>query len=145
VQNRYGRAEETGGDRVDEKHLQSVPLFGGLGRRERRAVAQRADEIDVAEGTKLAREGEFAYEFFVIREGTADVIHDDECIAKLRPGDFFGEVGIFASERRTATVTATSAMDLIVLTAGSLRAVDRENPGVHERLREAIDSRYSQD
>jgi cAMP-dependent protein kinase regulator len=130
---------------MEEKELRGVPLFAGMDKKHRRALAQRADAIDVKEGTTLAREGEFAYEFFVIQEGTADVIHDGECIAELRPGDFFGEVGIFASERRTATVTATAPMELIVLTAGALRAADRENPGVHERLREAIDARYAQD
>ena len=128
---------------MDEKHLEAVPLFAGLGRKQRRAVAQRADEIDVSAGTKLAREGEFAYEFFVIRDGTADVMHDGESIAQLGPGDFFGEVGVFASERRTASVTATSDMELIVLTSGDLRAIDREYPGVHQQLADAIDSRYA--
>jgi CRP-like cAMP-binding protein len=128
---------------VDEKHLESVPLFAGLGRKERRTVAQLADEIDVGEGTKLAREGDFAYEFFVIRDGTAEVTHEGEQLAELGPGDFFGEVGIFASERRTADVTATSPMDLIVLTPGALRAIDREHPEVHAKICDAIDSRYA--
>jgi CRP-like cAMP-binding protein len=129
---------------VDEKHLESVPLFAGLDRKKRRAVAQRADEIDVSEGTKLAREGDFAYEFFIIRDGTAEVSHEGEPLAELGPGDFFGEVGVFASERRTATVTASSDMDLIVLTSGALRAIDREHPEVHRQIIQAIDARYAE-
>ena len=129
---------------MDEKHLVAVPLFADLHKKERKALAQRADEIDVAEGTVLAREGDFAYEFFVIREGTADVTHDGETVAKLVPGDFFGEVGIFASERRMASVTATSPMDLIVLTSSAMRAIDREFPAVHDRIAQAIHARFGE-
>jgi CRP/FNR family transcriptional regulator, cyclic AMP receptor protein len=128
---------------MDEKRLKSVPFFGALGRRERKTLARFADEIDVPEGQRLAREGEFAHEFFVIEQGTAEVTHDDEAIARLGPGDFFGEVGIFASERRMATVTALSPMELIVLTSGALRTVRREHPEVAERLRKAIDERFA--
>jgi CRP/FNR family transcriptional regulator, cyclic AMP receptor protein len=128
---------------MDHNRLRSVPLFAGLGKKECKALAQRADEIDIPEGKRLAREGDFAYEFFVREKGTAEVTHDGECIAELGPGDFFGELGVLASERRMATVTATSPMDLIVLTSGALRAVNREHPQVAERLRAAIDERFA--
>jgi CRP/FNR family transcriptional regulator, cyclic AMP receptor protein len=128
---------------MDEKRLRSVPFFGGLDKRECRTVARLADEIDIPEGQRLAREGEFAHEFFVIEEGTAEVDHEGETIAELGPGDFFGEIGILATERRMATVTATSPMELIVLTSGALRTVRREHPEVAERLRKAIDERFA--
>jgi CRP/FNR family transcriptional regulator, cyclic AMP receptor protein len=128
---------------MDEKHLKSVPFFGALGKNERQTLSQITDEIDVPDCQSLAREGEFAYEFFVIQDGTAEVTHEGETIAQLGPGDFFGEVGILATERRMATVTATSPMALIVLTRGALRTVRREHPGVAERLRQAIDERYA--
>jgi CRP/FNR family transcriptional regulator, cyclic AMP receptor protein len=126
---------------MDDKHLESVPLFAGMGKKERRVLASRADEIDIPEGKTLAKEGDFAYEFFVIEKGTAEVTHGDERLAELGPGDFFGEVGVLASERRVATVTATSAMELIVLTGQALRAIDREYPHVHQQLEQAIKQR----
>ena len=128
---------------MDESHLTSLSLFGSLSKGERRQIAQFADELDCKEGTQLVEEGSFAYEFFVIEQGTADVTHDGERIAQLGPGDFFGELGVLASERRTATVTATSAMELIVLTSGALRTVRREHPQVAERLRKAVDERFA--
>jgi CRP/FNR family transcriptional regulator, cyclic AMP receptor protein len=126
---------------MDPKHLESIPLFAGLGKKERRVLSSLADEIDIPEGRELAKEGSFAYEFFVIEKGTAAVTHGDERVAELGPGDFFGEVGVLASERRIATVTATSPMELIVLTARALREIDREHPDVHGRLVEAIEQR----
>jgi len=70
---------------MDESQLASIDLFSSLSRRERREIANRAEEIDVAAGTHLVREGEFAYEFFVIREGSADVLREGEHIADLGP------------------------------------------------------------
>jgi CRP-like cAMP-binding protein len=75
---------------MDESELRSIPLFQSLTSEERRAIAPHADEIDVPEGTELVRQGEFAYEFFVIEEGTAEVNRDGEHVAELGPGDFLG-------------------------------------------------------
>ena len=128
---------------MDEKQVRSVPLFASLSKKGSQALAQKADEIDMPEGKQLAREGEFAYEFFVIADGTAEVTHDGEHVASLGPGDFFGEIGILASERRTADVVATSPMRLIVLTSRAFRDLKRESPSVCELIRAAIDERYS--
>jgi CRP-like cAMP-binding protein len=130
---------------LDEKRLKTVPLFARLGKKERRALALRADEVDVPEGRTLAREGEFAYEFFVIEQGTAEVTRDGKHLGELGPGDFFGEIGILAQERRMATVTATSAMELIVLTSGAFRALDREEPDLAQRFRRTIEQRLGRD
>jgi CRP-like cAMP-binding protein len=128
---------------MDEKRVRSVPLFASLSKRGSRALAQQADEIDVPEGRRLAREGEFAFEFFVITDGTAEVTHDGEHVATLGPGDFFGEIGIVAAERRTADVVATSPMSLIVLTSRAFNSLRSASPSVCELIRAAIDERYS--
>jgi CRP-like cAMP-binding protein len=131
---------------MDESRLKyASPLFTGLGKRERKALAMRADRIDIPEGKQLAREGDFAYEFFVIMEGTAEVTHGSDHVRDLGPGDFFGEIGILASERRTATVTATSPMEVIVMTSQALRQLNREEPDVARRLKQAIDERLAAD
>src|ERR687885_453322 len=59
---------------MDEKALKSIPLFASLSRSERRQVASWTDEVDVTEGKALVKEGEFAYEVFIIEEGTAEVV-----------------------------------------------------------------------
>lgn len=126
---------------MDERQLGSSPLFAGLSKKERRALATRIDTIDVAEGKQLAREGEFAYEFFVIVEGKAGVTHGDDHVADLGPGDFFGEMGILSSDRRVATVTASSSMLVMVMTAQALRSLRAEEPLVAQRLEVAIQQR----
>ena len=130
---------------MEERRLKSAPLFAGLGKKERRALAARTDEIDVPAGQQLAREGEFAYEFFVIEKGTAEVTHGNEHLADLGPGDFFGEMGVLGHKRRGATVTATSPMEVIVMTEQALRSLNREEPQVAQRLEEAMEERLAAD
>jgi CRP/FNR family transcriptional regulator, cyclic AMP receptor protein len=126
---------------MDEARLKAIPLFAGLKRKERRSVAQQADEVDIEPGRKLVREGDFAYEFFAIEEGTADVRRGDQYLAELGPGDFFGEMGLIEDAVRNASVTATSPMRVLVLTGSAFRHIDREHPEVSKQIRKAIEQR----
>lgn len=130
---------------MDEKRLRSVPLFAGLGKRERREVAKLIDEIDIPAGRVLAREGEIAYQFFLIEQGSAEVSQNGEAVGQLGPGDYFGEIGVLGTERRTATVTASSDMELAVLTDFALRSLNREQPEIGRQLRETIEQRLAED
>jgi CRP-like cAMP-binding protein len=126
---------------MDEHSLRSVPLFESLSSDERRTIAQHADEIEVPEGTELVRQGEFAYEFFVLEEGTADVVRDGELVAELGPGDFLGEMGIVGKVVRNATVVTTSPARAIVMTEQAFRSMRTLNPAVAERIEAAVKER----
>jgi CRP-like cAMP-binding protein len=126
---------------MDESELRSIPLFESLTSEERRAIAPHADEIEAQEGTELVRQGEFAYEFFVIEEGTAEVLRDGERIAELGPGDFLGEMGIVGKVVRNATVVTTSPARVIVMTEQALRSMARTNPAVADRITAVVEER----
>jgi CRP/FNR family transcriptional regulator, cyclic AMP receptor protein len=128
---------------MDPREVQSIPLFAGLSKDDQKVVAQYADEVDVPAGKVLAEEGRLAYEFFAIRDGTADVTLGGQHAATLGPGDFFGEIGLLGGERRVASVVATSPMSLVVLTGSQLRAIDSRMPGVAERIRSAMAQRIA--
>ena len=126
---------------MDESRLRSIGLFESLSRDARQTVAQHADEIDVDEGTQLVRQGEFAYEFFVLEDGSADVTRDGERIAELGPGDFLGEMGIVRQTVRNATVVTTSPARVIVMTSQDFRAMQRSNQAVASQIEAAVDER----
>jgi CRP-like cAMP-binding protein len=130
---------------MEPHELKSVALFSSLTPDQLRFVAQQADTIDVPAGKQLATEGRFAYEFFVIEDGTAEVTREGAPIATLGPGDFFGEIGLLEAERRTASVVASSPMRLVVLTGGAFKWIEREMPGVAARVREEIARRLEAD
>jgi CRP/FNR family transcriptional regulator, cyclic AMP receptor protein len=123
---------------MDERSLRSIPLFASLSRDERARVASCSDEVDVRQDEVLVLEGAFAYEFFVIREGTAEVRRKGEHVAQLGPGDFLGETGALTKTRRNASVIAQCPMRVIVMTARDLRIIDHEIPVVAQQLRDAI-------
>jgi CRP-like cAMP-binding protein len=126
---------------VDDARLKDLDLFSELSRRERRELAKYADELDIPEGRELVSQGDWAYEFFVIESGRAEVIRDGKHIADLGPGDFLGEMGLVAHATRNATVTARSPMSVVVMTAPAFRGMERSIPSVAGRIREAVEER----
>jgi CRP-like cAMP-binding protein len=126
---------------MDPKHLNEIPLFAGLSKDQRGEVARVADEIDIEAGKRLVSEGRFGYEFFVISNGTAEVVRGEEHIADLGPGDFFGEMALLGDTTRNADVVASSAMTAMVMTDSAFRSLARKMPEVAEEIREACKRR----
>ncbi len=130
---------------MDASRLQGIRLFSGLSKKELEQLAQWTDEISIREGQELATEGRFAHEFFVIEDGSAEVLQGDRRIAELGPGDFFGEIALLETERRTATVRATTPMEVIVMFAREFKRMERELPAVADRVHSAIRARLDSD
>jgi CRP-like cAMP-binding protein len=127
---------------MDVAKLDGLQLFDGLSTQELEVIARHAVEIDVPEGTELVRDAELAWDFYVIKEGSADVRHGPTQLATLGAGDFFGEIGVLASDRRrTASVVTTSPVKAIRLTTHQLRMIADEFPAIAERLRAAVADR----
>ena len=127
---------------MDKARLRDIPLFADLSDDDLDVVTAFAQEKSVSEGEELVREGDFAYEFMIIEEGSAEVSRDGETLATLGPGDFFGETGVMAKEMRSATVRATSRMMLLVLTSFDLKRLQKL-PGINEKIEQAVNSRSS--
>ena len=123
--------------------IKKVPLFEACSKHELEQVASAADEIDLAEGKELMREGDRGREFFVILEGTADVTQGGEKINSLGPGDFFGEIALISDVPRTATVTSTSPLRSLVVTARSFQRLVEESPEIQRKVLEAAVARLN--
>jgi CRP/FNR family transcriptional regulator, cyclic AMP receptor protein len=104
-------------DSMDAKTtlLGRVPLFAHLGGRSLERVASLVDEVDVAAGTELTREGALAGEFFIISDGSVEIRRAGAIVRSLGPGDFLGEIALIDGGRRSATATTTSPCHLLVL------------------------------
>jgi CRP-like cAMP-binding protein len=126
---------------MNRDRLKHVPFFSKLKKKELDLVAMHADELDVPAGKVLTKQGDLGDEFFVIEAGSAEVVRDRERINELGPGDFFGEMALLEDDRRNATVTATTPMELIVMTRSSFRSIDKTMPHVHKSVQEAIEQR----
>ena len=122
---------------MDADHLNGIALFDRLNKHQREEVARQADEIDVEAGKRLVSEGRFGYEFFVIENGTAEVVRGTEHLADLGPGDFFGEMALLGDTTRNADVVASSPMTAMVMTDSAFRSLARKMPEVADEIRAA--------
>jgi CRP-like cAMP-binding protein len=121
--------------------IKRAPLFSQCSKREFEAISGIADEIDLKEGKELTRQGKPGREFFVLVEGTADVIKNDRKVSTLKAMDFFGEIALIHQSPRTATVKATSPVRALVITDRNFRRLMAEQPEIQRKVLEALAER----
>jgi len=119
-------------DRIDL--LKKVPLFSGLSRRDLTLIVRETERVDADQGKVLARQGGLGREFFLIVDGSARVERDGKVIARLGPGDFFGEMSLIDKKPQSARVTAETPIDLLVIDTGSFRHLLDTVPGLQRKI-----------
>ena len=125
--------------------LKRAPLFSGCSKSELRALASSADELDLRQGTVITREGRPGREFFVLISGTASVTKKGEKVAELGAGDWFGEIALLTDTPRTATITATSPVDVLVITDRRFRQVVETMPSIALKILASVADRLGRD
>lgn len=126
--------------RHDEKieHLQKIPLFADLSKKELRFLAQMTSETTVKQGSTVVKQGESGQEAMIVENGTADVLRGGDKVDDLGPGDFFGEMSLINQMPRNADVVATSDMDLLVMDAREFSSVLSEYPEVAVKILKTV-------
>ena len=102
----------------EDDWLQKV--FPDLAGPELESLGERAEKVSYARGDTIVAEGDSADRFYVIARGEVAVTRrtpegDEIELGTLGPGQFFGEVGLLAETRRTATVRAIADVELLAL------------------------------
>src|SRR5439155_8708870 len=95
--------------------LRRVPLFAACTDKELATVAALVDDIEVEPGEVVVEEGVPGRDSFIVVAGRAEVSLRGKVIARLEPGDFFGEMSLLTHRLRTATVTPITPMRLLVV------------------------------
>jgi CRP-like cAMP-binding protein len=119
--------------------LSQVPVFETL------AEADLARVIDVAVPRRfeanrvIFREGDESDTCYIVRAGHARAVreHPDGrtiSLAHFGPGDFFGELAMFDSERRSATVETLDDVEAIAILGADMRRLLREHPDIAVKL-----------
>ena len=133
---------------VKVEALGRAPLFEGLSKKELRELARATEDLKIEAGTVLCREGSLGREFFVIVDGVVEVTKDGRRLATRKAGEFFGEIALITTTKRTATVTAKTPIRCFILTRGDFRRVLDENPTVERKVMQALGERllsYTED
>ena len=133
--------------RVDA--LRSVALFAQLTDEECRRVAEHLVYSPFATGDILTRQGAVAHWLYIILAGEAEVVRrgpsgEDLPLARLGPGDFFGEMGLLTGEPRTASVRALSEVECYRLDKAGLAEIMGDRPAIAEELSAILAARSLQ-
>lgn len=120
------------------ERISDIPMFSGLSDRELRSLAHRADQVSIPDATAVVTEGDSGVEFFVLVAGTAKVTRRGRTVGKLGPGDSFGELALLAGTPRRATVTTTSACEVMVLARGDFVALLDDFPHMTRKMLVAL-------
>ena len=125
--------------------MSEAALFAPLSDEETQQIAETVEAKIFAAGEKIVRRGQDGKSMFVIHRGAVNVqINEDGKINILRSlseGDFFGEMGLFTGEPRTATVIATEETEVLEINHNCLKPILKANPDLVERFVEIIEER----
>jgi CRP-like cAMP-binding protein len=122
----------TKGEMIEQ--LGNVPLFSGCSKKELATIASASKELTRKSGSMLAREGETGVGFFLITDGTANVIVGGRNRRKMGPGDFFGEISLLDGGPRSASVVADTDVQMLGLTAWVFRGILEQNPSIAQKM-----------
>jgi CRP-like cAMP-binding protein len=117
--------------------LAGFALFGDLHTPQLLGVAGAFEEVMFPGGERVLRQGLTGSGFYVILEGSADVVVDGTRRATLHRGDFFGEVSILLGEPPTADIVAITTLSCLVIAGPAVEAFLVAYPRVMFRMLQA--------
>ncbi|MGA8257672.1 MAG: cyclic nucleotide-binding domain-containing protein [Nocardioides sp.] len=122
--------------------LAGLPLFSACSDKELKHISNLVVPTSVAAGKVLMVQGQAGVEAFVIASGNADVTIDGTSVATVGPGQILGEMTLLdRTTLRTATVTASTPMELLVLEPRGFSDLIEQHPSVLRRIAVALASR----
>ena len=122
--------------------LKGVEAFKNLTPHELTNVAERMTRRQYMPGEIIIREGEVGEELFLISEGEVEVDREGREVARLGPGDFFGELALMSGNPRNANVIATRPVDTYVLGKSDFDSAIQASASFREQLRRVYFARH---
>jgi small-conductance mechanosensitive channel/CRP-like cAMP-binding protein len=140
---RARKAAQASGER--RRAIAAVDLFATLDEPIQAALARELVEAPFTRGEAITREGDDSDSLYVIVSGRAVVQvgdgDDAREVARLGPGDFFGEMGLMTGERRSASVVAEGELRCFRIDKAALERALAAHPELADKLASVLASR----
>ncbi|MEA2485312.1 MAG: hypothetical protein QOD46_423 [Actinomycetota bacterium] len=133
--------------RVDT--LRGLRIFEGAPQQILESIASVMTEESVEPGTIVVQEGKAADDFFVVQEGELEVMavgeigSEPRIVNSLRPGDYFGEIGLLEGIPRTASVRSRTPSKLFRIPGEDFLGATNRNPAMATTLFDGIVGRLA--
>lgn len=95
--------------------LRSIDLFAPLPQPTLESLAQALVPVRLAAGEEIFRQGDVGDRYYIVADGTVEIIIDGEVVRETGPGGYFGEIALLRDVPRTATVRAQGDVELLAL------------------------------
>ena len=129
---------------TDVESLARLSLFAGLSRPQLEALTHAYDEEVFPEGQRILRKGLSGSGLYVILDGTATIVLNENEIARLGRGEFFGEVSSLLGDAPTADVVASNPLRCLVIPGPQVERFLLANPSVAVNMLKAEALRLSE-
>src|SRR6266852_4873303 len=136
-------------ERSLNNHLRSVPLFASLDDEFLEHLRQHVELVSYNQNQIICKEGDDADAFYLIRSGmvrVSNALPGGEMVRTyLSRGDYFGEIGLLRSIKRTATCAALDAVDVVKIPAADFGLMLERFPVVRQQIEAVAGARLAAD
>jgi CRP-like cAMP-binding protein len=122
---------------VGTEALRGAPFFAGLSPADIDGILQVGRSVSFEPGQAIVEQGDAGDGMYIIVSGTAEVDVGGR-FHKLTTGNFFGEMALFTTGKRMATVRATAPVEALKIPAEAFQAFLLERPAVALSMLQAI-------
>jgi CRP-like cAMP-binding protein len=121
---------------VDASRLAAFPVLADLPESERDELATAMRELAVEAGAEVVALDDYGTAIYFIEQGEADVLMvEPEVTQRLGPGDTFGEIALFLTGQRSASVVARTPLSLLSLSGQDFERIRARVPELERSLR----------
>jgi CRP/FNR family cyclic AMP-dependent transcriptional regulator len=126
--------------------LGKLPLFAGLQASSLEILADSSRSISVKKGQFVFLQDDTSEKVYLVRTGLISIILESQdgrklVINEMRPGDFFGEVGVLTKQPRSSSVIARTDCELLMIPRKTFLGILDVEPILVRRLLELISAR----
>jgi CRP-like cAMP-binding protein len=131
-------------DRMLDRFLATSELFGRFAPEDARALVDRFKFLEADPRTRLVKEGQRAPGLFLLLCGEAQVVQSTQPIAKLSPGDAFGEMSLLTRGPAIASIDTVTKCWVLELPSASFQEMMLTHPQLLEWVSELAERRRTQ-
>jgi len=126
-----------------EVQLDHIDRFSDLSDKQVSRIASTGTYVTVPADWALMGEGTSADKAYLLISGEVSVRRDGGEVARLGPGDIFGEMGIVNHKLRNATVVSLSRLECLHFTKEQVEELENEIPEFKAALEASTTERSS--
>lgn len=122
--------------------LKKTVLFGTVPAEKLMEIAEVTKGVAYKNGTLISREGELSDHLYIVKSGSLKIVkvknNVKTILSIIRPGETYGEIGLFNQAPRSASAVANEDCELWVIQRSSLKRIVLEMPEIAYNILETF-------